>query len=27
MTLEGEQVIVQSVDPTALGQWRAEAIG
>ncbi|WP_432587750.1 VOC family protein [Streptomyces sp. HD1123-B1] len=27
MTLEWEQVIVHSVDPTALGQWWATALG
>ncbi|WTW99894.1 VOC family protein [Streptomycetaceae bacterium NBC_01309] len=27
MTLEWEQVIVHSVDPTALGTWWAEALG
>ncbi|WUD77410.1 VOC family protein [Streptomyces sp. NBC_00510] len=27
MTLEWEQVIVHSVDPVALGQWWAEALG
>jgi hypothetical protein len=27
MTLEWEQVIVDSVDPVALGQWWAEALG
>ncbi|MGF1431644.1 VOC family protein [Kitasatospora sp. LaBMicrA B282] len=27
MTLEWEQVIVHSVDPAALGQWWAEALG
>ena len=27
MALEWEQVIVDSVDPVALGQWWAEALG
>lgn len=27
MTLEWEQVVVHSVDPAALGQWWAEALG
>ncbi|MFF8844336.1 VOC family protein [Streptomyces sp. NPDC015127] len=27
MTLEWEQVIIDSVDPVALGQWWAEALG
>src|ERR687893_650041 len=27
MTLEWEQVVVHSVDPVALGQWWAEALG